>query len=80
MPTVMEDPFSWYDWNIGRIIGLPIRDCQEVTISGSNFVKWCLRVFSVVMNISYSLSYRQRKRTGRGAVVCASSEAYIVGR
>lgn len=29
-------------------MGFPIRDCRDVTISGSNVVKWCLRVFPVL--------------------------------
>lgn len=44
----MEDPFLWYDWDKGRIVGLPIRDCREVTLSGSNVLEWFVRVFPAV--------------------------------
>lgn len=46
--SVMDDPFLSCDWHTGHIIGLPIRDCHKVTLSGSNDVKWCVRVFPAV--------------------------------
>lgn len=46
--SFMEDPFFWYEWHAERILGFPIRGCPEVTLSGSNVVKWCVSVFPAV--------------------------------
>lgn len=38
---IMEEPLLWYDWKPGRVAGLPIRDCEEVTMTPSNTLANC---------------------------------------
>lgn len=30
--SIMDNHFFWYDWNKGRIVGLPMPDCDDVTL------------------------------------------------
>lgn len=43
--SIVEDPFLWYDWHTVHMVRLPIRECRKVTLSISNFVKLCVRIF-----------------------------------
>lgn len=54
--SVTEEPFLWYDCRIGRIVGLPIRDCRGVKLRVSNVAKWCVRVFP---SVDARLSHRE---------------------
>lgn len=47
--SIMEYPLLCYDWNTGRVVGLPIHDFREVNMTLSNrFGNCCVLVFPIV--------------------------------